>query len=364
MQALLLRFQWVRCTHRTHLVNATLWGMPGNEEGLAQVRTSLRIGIVGSSMAFAGSAALAALAPAAGAAGSYQSTATGRSGQVTINTTVLQAITETATPGNSPKTGSIGSGQVLSALQGVPTAGPALVSAFQNANPGGTDLVTASANADGSSAACAQVLGSDCTASGQPHPLVIKLGLSDLPATQLTSSLGNLTGASLVLTITGPQATCATGPGGSNPTANDSQPTVVATVLTASGSQVGPAIRLGSGQIFGQLGSIGLPSLASQIPLALTITPGSTSVGSGSASATAAEVGLSASGSNLFDIKSASASCGPSTPGSSVPGTGPGAPGGSSPSTTGEKPLKGIGTDEGRSQAPAAEPWLALNGMR
>lgn len=341
--------------------------MPGNEEGLAQVRTSLRIGIAGSSIAFAGSAALAALAPAAGAApsaGSYQSTATGQSGQVTVNTTVLPAITETATPGNSPKTGYIGSGQVLSALQGVPAAGPSLVSAFQNANPGGTDLVTASANANGSSAACAAVLGSDCTASAAPNPLVIKLGLSDLPVTQLTSSLGNLTGASLVLTINGPQANCATGPGGSNPTASDSPAKITGSVQTANGSQVGPSIGLNGGDIFSQLGSLGLPSLASQIPLNLTITPGSTSIGSGSASATAAEVGLSASGSNLFDIKGASAACGPSAPGSSGPGTGPGSSSGSSPSTTGEQPLKGIGTDEGTSSPAQAKPWLALNGMR
>lgn len=326
------------------------------------MRTSLRIGIVGSGVAVAGSAALAALAPAAGAApgASYRSTATGTSGKVTVTNAVLTPLTETATPGNSPKAGHISSAQVLSALQGVPTAGPALVSAIQNANPGGAALVTVSASADGSTAACATVLGSDCTAGGRPNPVVIKLGLRDLPVTQLTSALQNLVNPSLVLTVNGPRANCATGPGGSSPTASQSDGDVTATIQDASGHSVGPAIGLHSGDVFSQLGGLGLPSLGGQIPLTLTITPGSHIVGNKASSATAAELGLSSSGSNIFDVKSATAACGAGAL-SQVPGTRPGTTG-RAPSTPGERPLKGIGTDEGRSAAPA-RPWLALNGM-
>lgn len=330
------------------------------------MRTSLRIGIVSSSIAVAGSAALAAAAPAGAAPSSYKSTATGQSGQVTVNSSQLPGITVTATPGNSPKSQSVSSTQVVQALQGVPALGPSLAAAFHSTNPSGVDLVTATANADGSSAACAEVFGGDCTASGQGQPVVIHLALTSLPNTQLTSSLQGITGAALVLTINGPTASCSTGPGGSNPQASDSAADISASVENGTGGTVFGPVKVHGGDLFSQLGALQLPSaLASQLPLSVSVAPGHHSVGGGAASATAAEIGLNSTGSNLFDIKGASASCGP-TSGNGGGGGGNGGGGGTGTGGTGpgngESHLNRIGTDLGRSTAPA-EPWLALNGM-
>lgn len=352
------------------------------------MRTSVRVGIVGSSIAVVGSAALAAVAPSAGAvpsAGSYKSTATSTSGQVTVGGTPQSLLSATATPGNSPKTGSVGSAQLLSALNGVPTVGPDLVAAFKSGNPGGTDLVTVSSNASsgGTSAGCAAVLAADCT-SGGSHPFVIKLGLGDLAAGLGSTPLGGVlaslpdpTKDSIVLTINGPRATCTAGPGGSGLTASESPADIVASVEDANGQQVAPPIPIHGGDILSQLSGLGLPSsVAQQVPLTVTTSPGSKTVSGGKAVATAGELGLGASGTSLFDVKGATASCGPNTQttgtgGGTGPGTGPGSTGpgstvpgstGTAPSTSGEKPLTGIKTDEGRSSI-TSEPWLALNGM-
>jgi hypothetical protein len=386
------------------------------------VRTSTRIGIVGSSVAVAGSAALAAFAPSAGAAAGqassarYDSTATATVGSVDIDGNTQSLLAATATSGDSPHSASIGSGQVLSAVQGVPTLGPALATAFEKANPGGTDLVTESATAspDGTSTACAAILAADCTT--KPMSLVLNLGLGDLPAVSSPSSsstsssaggsgnpvssvlgqvgqaVGKVTGHSsqasstsqatqagkgsspldytLRLTINGPRASCSAGPAGSGDLSATDNPAGATVDLVANGKSVLPGgpIAVSGGSIVQQLlDSVGgtpvsslLSGLESKAPLALTLDPNSRKYISGSkATATAGEVGLSSGGTTIFDVKAATVTCGPntqaattSTSSSTMPPAG----------TSAEKPLTGIQTDEGRWVPPARSDalWIGL----
>jgi hypothetical protein len=386
------------------------------------VRTSTRIGIVGSSVAVAGSAALAAFAPSAGAttgqasSARYNSTATATVGSVDIDGNAQSLLTTTATSGDSPHSASIGSGQVLSALQGVPTLGPALVTAFEKANPGGTDLVTESATAspDGTSTACAAILAADCTT--KPMSLILNLGLGDLPAASSSSSssssssggsgnpissvlgqvgqaVGKVTGRSsqaagqksqaqaskgsnlldysLTLTINGPRASCSAGPAGSGDLSATDNPAGATVDLLANGKSVLPGgpISVSGGDIFKQLlSAVGgtqvgtlLSDLEGKAPLALTLDPNSRKYTSGSkATATAGEVGLSSGGTTLFDVKAATVTCGPNTQAAttSTSSSSTTAPTG----TSGEKPLTGIHTDEGRWVPPARSDalWIGL----
>jgi hypothetical protein len=386
------------------------------------VRTSTRIGIVGSSVAVAGSAALAAFTPSAGAttgqasSARYNSTATATVGSVDIDGNTQSLLTTTATSGDSPHSASIGSGQVLSALRGVPALGPALVTAFGKANPGGTDLVTESATAspDGTSTACAAILAADCTT--KPMSLVLNLGLGDLPAASSPSSstssssggsgnpvssvlgqvgqaVGKVTGRSsqaasqksqaqagkggdpldysLTLTINGPRASCGAGPAGSGDLSATDNPAGATVDLLANGKSVlsgGQPISVSGGDIFKQLlaaaggAQVGtlLSGLEGKAPLALTLDPNSRKYTSGSkATATVGEVGLSSGGTTIFDVKAATVTCGPnaqaattSTSSSTMPPDG----------TSAEKPLTGIQTDEGRWVPPAQNDalWIGL----
>lgn len=359
------------------------------------MRTSMRIGIVGSSVAVAGSAALAAVAPSAGAApaarassAGYHSKANAGVGVVTIDGTKVSLLSASADSanGSAAHSDSIGSGQLLTALQNVPTLGPVLAAAFQQANPGHFDLATvaATASTNGTSAGCAAVLAADCTSGGQLRSLILKVGLADLPAGLLPSSVTNLVsqlGGSLadyavVLTLNGPRASCAVGPAGGSDVSATDNPAGAEVDIQANGKSILPTgpISLSTGAIFAQLfaaekgsplGSL-LSALSAKLPLGVIVNTNSRKYSAGpKATATADELGLTSNGTTIFDVKLASASCGPNTEAASsapvpspTPSTGPG-----TSSTSGEKPLTGIQTDEGRSTVPAAKSWLALNGM-
>ena len=132
-------------------------------------------------------------------------------------------------------------------------------------------------------------------------------------------------------------------------------------------------IALSGGDVFKQLFAAEassplapvLQQLENSSPLSVTIDPNSRKYISGSkATAIAGELGLSANGTTIFDVTAAKASCGPNTETASTTPA-PSSPAPSSPtgtSTSGEKPLSGIQTDEGRSAA-AGNSYLALNGM-
>ncbi|HEX6450099.1 MAG TPA: hypothetical protein VF060_11630 [Trebonia sp.] len=350
----------------------------------------MRIGIVGSSVAVIGwAAALAALAPSAGAtpgqasSANYDSTATAKVGEVNIAGTDQSLLTTTATSGDSPKSASIGSGQVLSALKGVPSLGSALAAAFQQANSGNTDLVSESATAshDGTSTACAAILSADCTT--RPMSLSVKLGLTDLTSALNGSPLAGLIkqlpdsvdAYTVVLTLNGPWASCSAGPAGSGDVSATDNPGGASLDIRANGKSALPngPVALSGGAVFSQVltavkGSPVTPllqMLTSKASLTLTLNPTSRKYTSGStATATADEIGLSSGGTTIFDVKLATVTCGPNTEAAgATPAPGPSESSPSTGSTSGEKPLSEIQTDEGRSSIPAAQSYLALNGM-
>lgn len=170
-------------------------------------------------------------------------------------------------------------------------------------------------------------------------------GSSSAPSTPLSAF-------TIVVTLTGPQAACTAGPDGSsgaNFTATQSLASASLDILQ-SGKSVLPSgpIALKSGDILSQVPTslpAPLSSLPSASPIDLTINPGSTSgVGSGpSTTATAGELGLSAQGNQVLDLKGAQAKCGPNK--AAVAASKPPAK-----TTSSEKPLGGgIQTDEGHS---------------
>lgn len=355
------------------------------------MRKSTRISIVGSGVAVAGTVAIAALAPGAAAspgqasATTYNSTATATIGDLILGGTSQSLLPVTATTGNSPKSASIGSAPLISALNGVPVIGPPLAAAFQAANPSYTDVATerATASAGGTSTACAAVLAADCTST--PNPVVLNVGFNDLSSvlgTLPTPLPGGLSAYDLVLTLHGPQASCSAGPAGSGQLSANADVAGATAEITQNGTPVAGPVTLDGGSIWNQLltaagnTSVLAPALQllnSNAPLSLIINPNSTKSTSGStATATAGELGLASGGTTLLDAKTVSVSCGPNTmaattspsPSPSSPTTGTPAPSPTTgaPSPTGEEPLGGIQTDEGRSSVPAGS-WLALNGM-
>jgi hypothetical protein len=164
------------------------------------VRIRKGLGLAGVGIAVGAAVAIpAAGASAAPVTGSpaYNSTATAEAGYVSVggNEVVPDNIV-TATDNASPQNQSLGLSTVESKLSGVPTLGSALISALKASAPNGASLVTVAATADrsGTSTACAGFLAGACTTDGQPVPITIKLGLSDLSA---------LTGVKLPLSLPG-----------------------------------------------------------------------------------------------------------------------------------------------------------------
>lgn len=358
------------------------------------MRTSTRIGIIGSSFAVAGSAALAALAPSAVASSGYNSTAKASSGTVNVGGDAVPAASASATPSNSPQADAVPSSDLTSELQGGLSGVPGLGDATLN----GSDIVAveATANSGGDSSACAAVLASNCDGGGTP--IVLTYDINNLLGS-LTGTGGGLlplpgalkNGGSLVVTINGPKASCSAGQNGSGLTASDDSGTASGQLLTTKGHPIGGPITLASGDILSQIGPLQkvLSEVGSSTGLNLTLGAGSASKSGGAATATAGEVGLTAAGTTVLDVKGATATCGPNeAAGSSGGGSGSGSGGSggqggsggsggsgttgatgpagtsipTSTSTSGETALGGgIQTDEGRS--PSSTPgWLALNG--
>lgn len=144
------------------------------------MRVSRGLGLAGISAAVGA----VALIPAAASAGTtYNSTATATAGSVTIagNNVPVPDNSVTATNQTGPQAASLGASALESALGS--SAGP-LVSSMKATLPNGADLLTetATASADGKSAACAGfLLAGDCTPTGKAQPLTLSLSLADLP---------------------------------------------------------------------------------------------------------------------------------------------------------------------------------------
>jgi hypothetical protein len=366
----------------------------------------VRIGIIGSSVAVMGwSAGLAAFAPGAGAASgqhtsatSYNSSATATTGAISIAGNDTSLLTDDAVTGSGPEIATLGSARLVPALKSVPALGPVLAASFQAASPASADLLSESATAtsDGTSAACAAVLSGDCTANGKPQPIILKLGLSDLNAALTAASPSGsrvrlppdpLADYAIVLTISGPEASCAAGPAGSGRLSASEDLAKATLDLQDNGKSMLPAgpIALDVGNLFTQLGTTEtnsplaplLTALSSALPLALAVDPGSKSLTGSASTATTGQVVLSALGTTVFDVKSASVTCGPNTkvvPAASVhsspaassqsystaPADSAATPAGS---VSNEIPLSSIQTDEGRSTTPFAQRLQALDNI-
>lgn len=300
----------------------------------------------------------------------------------------------TATPANSPQSAHTGIGTLANALQSVPTIGPALAGAFPAGN---LTTESATANSAGFSAACAALLSGDCTTSGTPQPIVVNLSLGTLQtltggitgtlASALLGPLGTLVGGSplstlsgygLLITLSGPQASCTAGPAGSpgnNFTASQTPASGSIAVVNGTQTLAGPFSLTSGTSILSAIPSPFGPVL--QTALGPVLGPSNffsgqgTTTGAGSGpvtTATAGVVGVN-SGPNtspLFSAGGASVSCGPNDPApatAAAPAGNSGAPTTTTPAVVGdeatpaalasapapETPLGGgISTDEGR----------------
>lgn len=346
-----------------------------------------------------GAAAVFLPAVTAGASGTYNSTASAEVGAVTAAgaTVPVPNSSVSAQTGTGPQSTSVGFGLVEDQL-----GSGSLRGALETAAPDGANLLTASADAgaDGRSSACAAILAGDC-GDGPARPLTVSLSLADVPAiADLLSGVGvqspvggpgnpsaaaesggsgtsgagsgALAGVKVVLSITGPEASCTAGPAGSGSGFSATQRLASATVdVQDNGKSILPGgpVRVHSGDVLSQfpvpallrtaLG--GIDTLPPGI-LSMSMSPGSAS-GSGGPVATAStgDLGLTVEGAQVLDVATAQVRCGPDKPG---PADGDTSPAGSATSPSGtaapagaalggsvaEQPLGGgIQTDEGRS---------------
>lgn len=357
-------------------------------------------------------AAVAFPASAASAGTIYNSTATGTAPQISIAGTAIPLVTSsvTATDKSSPVRASLGISAIEKALAGTP-----LGSTLQATLPTGLDVsvAAATANPDGHSAAAAGLVAGDPTAADQPEPITLSLSLADLPGlnvpapgsssstgskgsssgggllTPVTKSLGGgkssgtasspassstspasspsplpLSDFKIVLTVAGPEAACTAGPKGgpgSDFTASADLARVTADIQEGGKSILpsGPVV-VDAGQILGQLNKLGLPTQllkslnGAGLPtgaIGLTINPGSTTgAGSGpETTATAGELNLSIGSTDLLHFVGAKVSCGANQPVATT-------------KKSGEKPLTGIQTDEGRSGSGETALWIGVTG--
>lgn len=346
-----------------------------------------------------GAAAVFLPASAADASGTYNSTASAEVGTVTAAGVLLPVPDSavTAQTGSGPQSTSVGFGMVEDEL-----GSGSLRGAVETAAPDGANLLTASADAsaDGRSSACAAILSGDDCGSGGTGAATVSLSLADVPAiTNLLSGVGGqsdasaaaesdgsgtggasgagsgaLAGIKVVLSITGPEASCTAGPAGSGSgfSATQSLASVTADVQDNGKSILpGGPVQVHSGDVLSQLqvpallrtALGGVDTLPSGI-LSMSMTPGSTS-GSGGPVATAStgDLGLSVEGADVLDVATAQVTCGPDQPGQEYGDTSSPSGTTTSPSDTAapsgavlggsvaEQPLGGgIQTDEGRSR--------------
>lgn len=290
-------------------------------------------------------AALGLLAPAANAAtaqassADYDSTATAALGGLTVPVAPDSALSVTAVtkPGgsDSPQQAGLGADKVLPTLRSVPGAGAALAAALKAANPGSTQLaeVQATSSHSGTSTACASLLSADC-GPGQARPLVLRLSLSDLtsglsalPLSSVTRQLPDpLADYSVVVTISGPQATCSAGPAGSGRLASADSAARATVDLQDKGRSLLPAgaAPVTSGSVLASLLAAAknsplnpvLSAVSAATPLTVTATEGSRSASGSVATATTGQVGLTSGTVRLLNFRSATVSCGANRPAS------------------------------------------------
>lgn len=337
------------------------------------MRTSMRLGVVGSGVALLGSAAFGALAPSAGAASgqarttpAYNSTASAEVNNIVVGDTSVKPLGVTATTGNSPKSDSRSLAVLLQGLENIPVLGSAVGGALGSASPSILELasVHATAGADGVSTACATTLQANCDGTASPVTLKITLDTFSSILDSLPVPVPGLSNYALKLTLQGPQASCEAGPAGSGKLSGRDTPASVTAEITENDAQLIGPVDIPSGQnIWDQLATQGAGStladalhlLASDAPLNLTLNSGSQAKTDSKITVTSGLLGLSTAEHTLLKVGEAKATCGPNTRGGS-PKPGPGS------QTGGEKPLGGIQSDEGRSSVPAAS-WRALSGM-
>jgi hypothetical protein len=335
---------------------------------------------------------------------SYNSVATATAGRVIIgDQQVPLPNIITAKTGDSPQEADLGSSDLDNELSGVPTLGQDVIDSL-NATTHGTGAylidTKAAASADGTSSACAGFLTGDCDVSGGSEPVQINLAASDLLTSGVLSTLPaavqpvvkNLSSALssyyLVLTVSGPRATCTAGSegsGGSDFTATQNLATVAVDIRNSSGDSILPApVSVRSGDVLSALlgAQEKLPPQVSTLLNALenadpglistTIEPGYTEkTGTGPKTVgTAGELGLTVEGSRVLYLKGAQAVCGPDTAAAATvtPPATPTAPAGggttASGTTSSEIPLGGgIQTDEGRWTGGSDAPlWIGAVG--
>lgn len=369
-------------------------------------------------------AAVAFPASAASAGTIYNSTATGTAGQITIAGTAIPLVTSsvTATDQASPVRASLGIAPIEKALSGTPLAG-VLKAALPTGLD--VTVASATANKNGTSSACAGFVAGDCTPSDKPQPITLSLSLADLPGlnvptgggassapsspsdskTSSTKQSGPLSGITksiegkssgskstssksastsspagssgsggstptvplsdfrIVLTVSGPEAACTAGPeggSGSDFTAYADLAKVGLDIQENGKSVLGGPIGVDAGDLLGQLNKVQLPAQLTQalggstLPtgaIGLKINPGSTTgAGSGPVTtATAGEVELSIGQTDVLHLVGAKATCGANKPAATT-------------KKSGEQPLTGIQTDEGRSGFGATALWLGVSG--
>lgn len=356
---------------------------------MGHVRFTTGLGLIGVGVAL--SAAAAAPASAAVTGTTYESTASAIAGYVAIGGHVIPVPDNsvTATDGNSPQRAALGIGAIEKALKGT-----ALGSSLQATLPTGLNVVTesASANANGTSSACAGFIAGDCTANDQTQPITLSLSLADLPHATLpstpkggasglslpagvnkvlggSSSAGSVPGAGsladykIVVTVAGPTAECTAGPAGSGSgfTAHADLARVTVDIEQGGKSVLpsGPVVA-DAGQILGKLNNLGLPKQLNKalgghgLPtgaIQLALNPGSTTgVGTGpETTATAGEVQLGIGGHEVLHLIGAKATCGANNAATTT-------------KTKHETPLTGIQTDEGRSGSAGTALWLGVTG--
>jgi hypothetical protein len=355
--------------------------------------------------AAAAAASTGSAASTASAGTSYNSVATATAGRLIIgDQQVPLPNIITAKTGDSPRSAELGSSDVENELSGVPTLGQDVIDSL-NATTHGTGAylidTQAAASADGTSSACAGFLTGDCDVSGGSVPVQINLKASDLLTSAVVSTLpaatqtlvSTLTSALdsyyLVLTVSGPRATCTAGPEGSDGssfTATQNLATVAVDVRNSSGDSILPApVSVRSGDVLSALlgaqeklppqVSTLLNAVESADPglISTTIEPGYTEkTGMGPQTVgTAGELGLTVEGSRVLYVKGAQAVCGSNTAAAATvtPPATPTAGGGSgtttgSGATSSEIPLGGgIQTDEGRWTGGSDAPlWIGAVG--
>lgn len=353
---------------------------------MGHVRKKTGLGFIGVGVAACAAAAVPAGAAMAGT--TYNSTASAIAGYVSVAGHVIPIPDNQvhATNGNSPQRAALGIGAIESALRGTP-----LGRSLKATLPTGLNVVaeSASAHANGTSSACATLIGGDCTSNDKPQPITLSLSVADLPgvpsapslpavpktplsgasgllpgsakAGSLPASPGDLASYKIVVTVAGPTVSCTAGPaGGSSGFGATADLARVTADIQQNGKSVLPSggpVVVDAGAILGKLNNLGLPKQLNHalgghgLPsnaIQLAIDPNSTSgVGTGPVTtATAGEVQLAIGGHEILHLIGAKATCGANE----------------AAKTSGEVPMTGIQTDEGRSGGADMGLWLGVAG--